>query len=114
METEAIYKDAILFLLGMLGVLLHNLVALNKINKTTNGSVKIREYLRLERFSIAISVILVFACVFCSQEIKQLEQVGNYLGLGFIAIGYMGQSLLIWWIGKASAVIGKPNDTNEK
>ncbi len=102
----------VLFLLGVLGVLLHNLVELNKLNKAQKGELKIKDYLKLEVFSIAISFVVVLCAVIASQEIKQLEQVGKWLGLAFVTIGYMGQSLLIFVMGKASKTIG--NDQENK
>lgn len=104
------YTPLVLLTLGMAGVLLHNLVELNKINKKMKGDVRIGKYLQYERFSILISIIMVALCVVISQEIKQLEQVGKWLGLAFIAIGYMGQSLLIFFIGKSEKLIGKSKD----
>lgn len=102
------YNDIYLIALGMLGVLLHNLVELNKLNKASVGNLSISKYLRLERFSIAISVIVVIVCVMIKHEITQLEAAGKWIGLAFISIGYMGQSLLIFVMGKASKAIDKP------
>ncbi len=95
------YTPIALGVLGMLGVLLHNLVQMNKINKSNNGNINLIQYFKVEVFSILISVIVVFVCVMAEQEIKELEVVGKWLGLGFVAIGYMGQSLLVAWMGKA-------------
>lgn len=106
------YTPIVLFLLGVLGVLLHNLVELNKLNKAQKGELKIKDYLKLEVFSIAISFVVVLCAVIASQEIKQLEQVGKWLGLAFVTIGYMGQSLLIFVMGKASKTIS--NDQENK
>lgn len=103
------YTNTILFSLGLLGVLLHILVELNKINRATNGNIKILQYLKLEVFSILISAIVVIVSILVKKEITQLEVVGKWLGLGFIAIGYMGQSLLVFVIGKAHSVIHKDN-----
>jgi len=102
------YNDIYLIALGMLGVLLHNLVELNKLNKASKGTLSIREYLKLERFSIAISMIVVIVCMMIKHEITQLEAAGKWIGLAFISIGYMGQSLLIFVMGKASKAIDKP------
>lgn len=101
------YTNAVLILLGMLGVLLHNLIELNKLNRANSGNIKIGQYLKIERFTIVISVIVVIIAVIVKQEIKQLEQVSNWLGVAFIAIGYMGQSLLIFTMGKAGKVINQ-------
>lgn len=102
------YTHITLFALGLLGILLHNLVELNKLNRASVGSLKIREYLRLERFSILISVIVVAVCLIIKTEITQLELAGKWLGLAFISVGYMGQSLLVFVMGKANKVIDKP------
>ncbi len=105
------YTKIVLGLLGLLGILLHNLVEMNKINKASDGNINIVKYFKVEVFSILISVIVVIVSVLISQEIKQLEQVGKWLGLGFMAIGYMGQSLLIALMGKAVNVVEKTTDT---
>jgi len=99
------YTDITLIGLGVLGVLLHNLIEMNKINRASSGNLNLGQYLKLERFSIIISVIVVCVAVIIKHEIQQLEQVGKWLGLAFIAIGYMGQSLLVFTMGKASKVI---------
>lgn len=104
------YTNITLIGLGLLGILLHNLIELNKLNRSSKGNVKIGEYLKLERFSIVISVIVICVALIVKTEIKQLEQVGKWLGLAFVAIGYMGQSLLIFFMGKAAKVIEKPED----
>jgi hypothetical protein len=100
------YTPLILFLLGAIGILLHNLVELNKVNKATKGNANIWKYLKLEVYSIIISVIMVIAGVITSQEIKSLQSAGKMLGLAFIAIGYMGQSLLVVFMGRAEKSIG--------
>lgn len=104
------YTKIVLFALGILGVLLHNLVDLNKLNKASDGNLSLKKYFKLEIFSILISILVVVASVFISQEIKQLEAAGKWLGLAFIAIGYMGQSLLIFVMEKINDKIGKKNN----
>jgi len=104
------YTNLTLLGLGVLGILLHNLVELNKLNKAKNGNLKIAEYLSVEYFSIIISLIVVFCCVIIKHEITQLEQAGKWIGLAFISIGYMGQSLLIFVMGKAHKTIDKSNE----
>lgn len=100
------YTELTLFALGIMGVLLHNLVKMNELNKAPENNFTIAKYIMVERFSIIIAFIMVGASVLVSNEIKQLEQAGKWLGLGFLCIGYMGQSLLIKFIGKAEKVIG--------
>ena len=104
------YTNLTLFGLGLLGILLHNLVELNKLNRANKGSVRLGEYFKLERFSILISVVVVGVSLIVKAEITQLEQVGKWLGLAFMAIGYMGQSLLVFVMGKAEKKINKDNE----
>lgn len=99
------YTEITLFALGIMGVLLHNLVKMNELNKAPENNFTIMKYIQVERFSIIIAFIMVGASVMVSHEIKQLEQAGKWLGLGFLCIGYMGQSLLIKFMGKAEKVI---------
>lgn len=100
------YTPIVLFLFGIVGIILHNLIQLNKINRETKGKVNLYSYFKLEIYSILISLVMVGVCVFTSQEIKQLETIGKWLGLAFVSIGYMGQSLLIWFMGKAGKSVG--------
>jgi len=101
------YTDFTLIGLGILGVLLHNLIEMNKLNRASVGNLNFGQYFKIERFSIIISIIVVCVAVIVKHEIQQLEQVGKWLGLAFIAIGYMGQSLLVYTMGKAAKVIDK-------
>ncbi len=96
------YSQLMLGGLGLLGILIHNVFQLNSLNKAANGNYKFGQYIKVEKYSIIASVLIVIAAIFTVQEIKQLEQVQNYLGLAFIAIGYMGQSILVKYMGKAS------------
>lgn len=95
------YSPLILGVLGVLGILLHNLVKMNDINKKANGSFNFGQYLLLERFSILISLIVVAVCLITYNDIKQLHDLGVKGGLGFFTIGYMSQSLLVKFTGRA-------------
>lgn len=101
------YNNLTLFALGLLGILLHNLIELNKINRASNGTLNIRKYLALEVYSIFISVLVVVVAIIVKQEVKQLELAGKWIGIGFVAIGYMGQSLLVFVMGKAQKFVEK-------
>lgn len=101
------YTNLTLFLLGLLGIILHNLVELNKLNRSGKGRIVLKAYLKMEVYSIAISVVLIIVALFVKHEITQLEAAGKWLGLAFMTIGYMGQSLLIFLMGKANRVIDK-------
>lgn len=96
-------------LLGCAGILLHCLRTIVQLKKTK--TFKIWEYFDAEWPSILISFIVVMIALVCKSEITALDAVGQYLGLGFVAIGYMGQSLLVATIGKAESKIGITDDT---
>jgi len=100
------YTPITLFIFGFCGILLHNLIKLDAINKEKEEAFSFGKYLQAERFSILISIIIVALSVMASQEIKQLAIIGKWLGFGFLAIGYMGQSILVHYMGKASKAIG--------
>jgi len=108
------YSQLTLIGLGLFGVLMHCLVELNKINKRTNGKAKLKEYINLEVYSILISISMAVASSFVSNEIHYaLDKIGYgwLLGIAFAAIGYMGQSLLVFVMGRAATKIGS-NDSN--
>ena len=100
-------EDLILIGLGVLGVLLHNLVQLNKVNHATDGHANLAKYWMLEKYSILIAVLMIVASVIILEELDQVKNFAEWKGTGFIAIGYMGQSLLIWFMGKAGNKVGK-------
>lgn len=108
------YQPYMLLLFGILGVVLHNLIKLNDIKKSNPyGDVNYKKYFKLEWISILISIIVVALAVWTSREIEKLQVVGEYLGLGFIAIGYMAQSILIKFMGKAEKTISKATNNPE-
>ena len=107
------YTPLILGVLGLFGILIHNLVKLNSINRKAKGNLNFGEYLKIEMFSIMISVCVVIVALIAQQEIKQLQAVSQYLGLSFVAIGYMAQSLVIQFIGKAQKLIDLSDSEKE-
>lgn len=103
------YTPLVLFACGIGGVLLHNLMKMDEINRKTNGEFKFGEYLKIERFSIIISILFVGIMVLLRNEIKQLQQIGSWLGIAFIAFGYMAQSILVKYAGKAQKIVDNEN-----
>lgn len=99
------YTLLFLFALGALGILLHNLMKMDDLNKKANGNFNFGQYIAIEKFSIMISLIFVIICVMVSQEIKKLHDIGNWLGLSFVAIGYMSQSIIVKFSGKAEKIL---------
>jgi hypothetical protein len=103
------YTNLALFGLGILGVVLHNLVQLNKINRAQNGNVNLIQYFKLEIYSILINICALIGALVAKHEIAQLEEAGKWLGLSFVTIGYMGQSLLIWLFGRTEKKLNENN-----
>lgn len=99
------YTNLLLLGLGLLGIIMHNLLNLNNLNKQANGNLSLAKYLRLEIYAILLSICVVVSAIIIKQEIKQLEQVGKWLGFAFISIGYMAQSIIVGVMGRAKKVI---------
>lgn len=107
------YTHATLAAFGLIGVLLHTLIELNQLKKSNpNGDVNYAKYFKMEWISILISVIVVGLLVWTSQEVTELANAGKWLGIGFIASGYLAQSLLIKFMGRAQNIIY--NESNKK
>lgn len=104
------YTTLVLFGLGFLGILIHNLIKLDSINRQSDGRINLAKYLALERFSILISICVVVVCLIARAEVKQLEAIGNWLGLAFVAIGYMAQSIVVAFMGKAQKYINSASE----
>lgn len=81
--------------MGLLGMLAHFFVKLDSLNRETQGVIDWKKFLRIERFAIIISLIVVIASAMLSQEVKELKIAGMKLGLGQLAIGYFAQSIAI-------------------
>jgi len=104
------YTLITLALLGLFGIFIHNLKNLNALNKKSEGNLNLVKYLKLEIYAILLSVCVVAVALIAQQEIKQLEAVGKWLGLSFVAIGYMAQSIVISFAGRAENFL----DQNKK
>ena len=105
------YRLYILFALGLLGILLHNLIKMDSLNRKSKGNLNLRQYLALEWISILISVVVVVVALIAQTEIKRLSVVDNYLGLAFVAIGYMAQSIVVSYMGKAEKFLQSDENT---
>jgi len=106
-------KDLALFLLGIAGILLHSLVKISQLKKEGKEFNRIK-YFENEWPSMCISLVMVGVAIWCKHEIIELDIAGNYLGLGFVTLGYMGQSILITFIGTAQKKIGIKDSDNDK
>lgn len=93
------YTPLILSALGIVGILLHNLIKLDSLNRANKGQINLGKYFAIEKFTILISLILTGAAAFIlDKEIHYyLDEKGfsKYFGLGFIFLGYFAQSLLV-------------------
>lgn len=106
------YTPLTLFGLGLLGVILHNLIKLNTLKKSSStGDVNYGQYLKMEWITILISVLVVVGLVWTSQEVEELANAGKWLGIGFIAAGYLAQSLLVAFMGRAEGIIKQKTDS---
>ncbi len=99
------YTTITLFALSMLGILIHTLMKIQGINKRQNGNFKFWPFIRLEWPSLLISICVVVVSLIARAEIATLKQVGNYLGIGFVALGYMSQSIIYHFAGKAEKML---------
>lgn len=100
-----IYSNLLLIGMGFAGILIHNLIKINDINKS-GATFNLASYWAKEWAAILINVIVVLCALGAKHEIKELEVAGNYLAFGFLCIGYMGQSILVKFIGSASKKLG--------
>jgi len=96
-----IYSNVLLLAMGFAGILMHNLIKINDINKS-GATFNLASYWAKEWASILINVIVVCCALVAKHDIKQLDMAGNYLAFGFLCIGYMGQSILVKLIGTAT------------
>lgn len=105
LRNSELYTLAFLIGMGMIGVILHNLVKLDGINRKEGGDINLLNYWKLERFSIAISFLVIIGATLASHEISQLEIAGKWLGLGYFSLGYTAQSVLAKFTRKAESYI---------
>lgn len=94
------YTNYILLALGLFGILIHNLIKIETLNRASDGEVNWKKFFKLEWPSISISVCVVIVCLIAKHEVKKLEAVGEWLGLSFVAIGYMAQSIVYKFLAK--------------
>lgn len=99
------YTNLVLFALGVFGVLIHNLIKVDTINRQSEGNFNFKKFIGLEWPSIATSLSVVGVCLIAKHEVQQLEEVGNWLGLAFVTIGYTAQSIVYRYLGTAEKKI---------
>lgn len=99
------YTNLVLFALGLFGILIHNLIKVDTLNRQSEGHFDFKKFISLEWPSIAISFSVVGVCLIAKHEVKQLEEVGKWLGLAFVTIGYTAQSIVYKYLGTAEKKI---------
>lgn len=104
------YTKLMLIGLGVLGIILHCFVELNKLNKANKGKIDIvvKQYLKIEFFSLLISLFVVIGCSVIADEVGIILTKLGYeflLGAAYIMIGYSAQSILIFATGKTAKII---------
>lgn len=99
------YTNLVLLGLGVFGVLIHNLIKIDSINRQSEGHFNFKKFLTIEWPSILISLSVVCVCLIAKHEVKQLEEVGKWLGLAFVTIGYTAQSIVYKYLGTAEKKI---------
>ena len=102
------------FLGGCFGILVHNLIKLNTINKKQKGNTNLTDYWNLERFAIMISVCVVVVALISQHEIKQIPKVGSFMILLFFTIGYMAQSIVVSYMGRAENFLNANKEKEDK
>ena len=103
------YSNLALFAFGLGGILCHNLMKLSQLNKEKAGNIVLTQYLNLEKYNIALSLCVVLLGILSKSEIKQLDKLGSLLGLTFVTLGYMAQSIIITYMGKAQKFLDNQN-----
>jgi len=103
------YTNLTLGGLGLFGIIIHNLVKLNSLNRANNGILNLGKYWALEKFTILISVCVVAVALIARNEIDKLANVGDWLGLAFVTLGYMAQSIVVTFMGKAQKYLDNQN-----
>lgn len=103
--NQQAYTLTFLIAMGVIGIILHNLVKMDSMNRKAKGEINLVHYWKLERFSIAISFLVVIGASMASHEISQLEFAGKWLALGYLSLGYTSQSILAKFSKKAENYI---------
>lgn len=107
------YSNYMLFAISLGGVLLHNLIKIQKLNKEAEGNFNGRKFFKLEWPTIAISVGVCIISLMIKNDIAKLDAVSKYLGVGFFAIGFMSQSILYTVMSKAEKFVKKQKEEDQ-
>lgn len=107
------YTNIVLFAAGLLGVLTHTLMKIDKLNRKSNGGFKFNHFIRVEWASLSLSVIVVIVALIARMEVAQLKAIGNWLALGFFAIGLSAQSVAYFIKGRSEKVLDNEKNNSQ-
>lgn len=100
------YTTPVLAVLGLAGIAVHNLVKIDSLNRQSKGCFSFWPFVKLEWPSIAISVIVLGVMMISVQDMVSMSVTMKWpLGPAFFTGGYMAQSLLYKWMGRAQKEI---------
>lgn len=99
--------------MGFLGVLAQAFKKMNELNRRNNGDFSFNQYLKIERFSLGMSLIVVVASVLFIYMVPELQKAGKWLVGGQFSIGWFGQSGLEFLMGQAKKHIGVKTGSKE-
>lgn len=104
-----------MIVMGMIGVLVHNLIQVDKRNKS-GKRFDILAYYRTEWASVVLSILLVVGAVIAKDEIKSIKAgsivMGDYFAIFMALWGYSGQSLFLKFVRFATKLY--TGNINEK
>lgn len=100
------YSVATLLVSGILGILSHNLIKINELNRKNAFTASM--YFRMEWPSIMLNLVLVSACVLWKHDFVTwaFDKAALPTGVAIFTIGYSGQSILLKVMGRANKALG--------
>jgi hypothetical protein len=85
--------NLLLVLVGLSGILAANLLAIDELNQTNEGSTNLKQYSQRNWANIALSIIIVLVSILAKSFILKLEAAGFSLFIGIFAIGMVGPTV---------------------
>jgi len=106
-------NDVQLLFMGVLGILTY---CLKKAKELQNKGFQITpaKFVRIEWYSIASSMVLIFAALMLKKEAMTIDYASHFMGFCFFVIGYAGQNVLYAILGKVEKVTGLRIDDQDK
>ena len=89
-------NEMIVGLLGMIGIMCHNLMKMDSLNRKDGAEFTVWKYLLKERFSILLSIFAVTGYVLAHKELVQIEQINSKQLISAFVFGLGAQSIIVW------------------